>query len=179
MRDVDGNKVNIGDIVKVLVVRDDIPLADDEKPHVKGMLNNDYEIDNIVNHLTQISVSHTVKKEEGCMWLGLHLYPHEYRLIKQKVNRQSVVIDWQEITDIECFYTHIFKQIEAPKWHGKNLNALQDSLVSGGISLVGPPFNYYLASEDYVISDLKEFAIAVREIFKESVQEFGGELIEW
>ena len=178
MNDVDGHKVNIGDVVRVLVVRDNIPLTDDEKPYIQQMLNNDYEVDNIVNHLTQVSVSYTVKTNEGCMWGGLYLFPNEFKLIEKKSNRASIVVDWQEIIDIEGFYSHILKQIEAPKWHGRNLDALQDSLVTGGISLIGPPFNYYVSSEDYVKHELKELSNVVKSIFKESVQLFGGELNE-
>lgn len=84
MKDIEGNTVEVGDIVKVLVVRKDIPLAEDEKPHVYAMLNNNYEIEEFVNNNTQISVSYWVEEEEGCMYGGLYLYPNEFILISKK-----------------------------------------------------------------------------------------------
>ena len=84
MKDVEGNSVKVGDIVRVLKIREDIPLDDEERPHVLAMLNNDYEIDEIVNGNTQVSVSITIPCEEGCVWTGLYLYPNEFRLIDKK-----------------------------------------------------------------------------------------------
>jgi len=84
MKDIDGNAVEVGDIVKVLVVREDIPLADDEKPHVYAMLNNNYEIEELVNDNTQVSVSYWAKEEEGLMYGGLYLYPDEFRLVSKR-----------------------------------------------------------------------------------------------
>ena len=68
MKDIDDNEVKVGDIVKVLVIRDDIPLADDEKPYIMSMLNNNYEIEEFVNDNTQISVSMWVQEEQGYMY---------------------------------------------------------------------------------------------------------------
>ncbi len=83
MQDIDGNEVDVGDIVKVLVVREDIPLAEDEKPHVYAMLNNDYKVEDFVNDNTQVSVSFWVEEKEGCMYGGLYLYPEEFRLMSK------------------------------------------------------------------------------------------------
>lgn len=84
MKDIDGNAVEVGDIVKVLVVREDIPLADDERPYVYAMLNNNYEIEEFVNDNTQVSVSYWAKEEEGLMYGGLYLYPDEFRLMSKR-----------------------------------------------------------------------------------------------
>jgi hypothetical protein len=92
MNDIDGNEVNVGDIVKVLVIRDDIPMADDEKPHIMAMLNNDYGIEEFVNDNAQVSVSIWVKEEQGCMYTGLYLYPHEFRLIKPRADNDVVLV---------------------------------------------------------------------------------------
>ena len=84
MKDIDGKEVHVGDVVRVLTIRDDIPLDDDERPHVYAMLNNDYEIDEFVNNNSQVSVSYTISCEEGCMWGGLYLYRHEFRFVSKK-----------------------------------------------------------------------------------------------
>ena len=38
------------------------------------------------------------------------------------------------------FYTAFFDAVGAPSWHGRNLDALWDSIRSGGINRVNPPF---------------------------------------
>jgi RNAse (barnase) inhibitor barstar len=44
---------------------------------------------------------------------------------------------WQDATD---FYTDLLKALEAPEWHGRNLDALWDSITAGAINGVNPPF---------------------------------------
>ena len=88
MKDIDGNEVQIGDVIKVLHIRQEIHriLAEDEKPHTLGMLNKEYEIDGFVNENTQISVSYSVQQDRGCLYGGLYLFPNEFRLIKKRSN---------------------------------------------------------------------------------------------
>ena len=40
------------------------------------------------------------------------------------------------------FYDALLPQIGAPDWHGRNLNAVDDSLVYGGINSKEPPFRF-------------------------------------
>ena len=91
MTDVDGLEVNVGDVVKVLFIRDNIKeiLADDEKPHVLAMLGNDYEIEEFVNEDSQISLSVWSQESRGCMYCGLYLFPNEFRLVRRKANLSS------------------------------------------------------------------------------------------
>lgn len=81
MKDVDGNEVNIGDTVKVLHISDNIKdiLAEDEVGPTLAMRGGDFEIDEIVNENTQVSVSY----QQGCLWGGLYLFPNEFRLVKR------------------------------------------------------------------------------------------------
>ncbi|GAA3574216.1 hypothetical protein [Marinobacter xestospongiae] len=91
MKDIDGNLVNLGDVVKVIHIRDEIIsiLADDEKPHTLAMLNNDYKIDEFVNDDQQISVSYWVQEDGGCLYGGLYLYPHEFRLVRKRSSQYA------------------------------------------------------------------------------------------
>jgi hypothetical protein len=86
MKQIDGNEVDVGDVVKVIHIRDEIHkiLTDDEMSYTFGMLNNDFEIEEFVNNGTQICVSYSVKKKEGCMHGGLYHYPSEFKLVKRK-----------------------------------------------------------------------------------------------
>jgi RNAse (barnase) inhibitor barstar len=44
-------------------------------------------------------------------------------------------LGWQSPRD---FYAALLPELEAPAWHGRNLDALNDSLNSGGINGVEP-----------------------------------------
>ncbi len=44
---------------------------------------------------------------------------------------------WKSIPD---FYNALLAAIGAPAWHGKNPNALVDSMIWGGINAVEPPY---------------------------------------
>ncbi|MFT3734700.1 MAG: hypothetical protein QM776_06720 [Rhodocyclaceae bacterium] len=87
MIDIDGNEVSVGDTITVLAIRDSIQkiLAEDEKPHVMAMLGNSYEIDEFVNGDTQVSLTICVQEPEGCMFCGLYLFPHEFRLVPKRL----------------------------------------------------------------------------------------------
>ena len=45
-------------------------------------------------------------------------------------------VAWQSADD---FYRAYFEAIGAPEWHGRNLDALWDSLTGGGINQRNPP----------------------------------------
>jgi|EndMetStandDraft_6_1072998.scaffolds.fasta_scaffold582523_2 RNAse (barnase) inhibitor barstar len=44
---------------------------------------------------------------------------------------------WRTAVD---FYEAILAALEAPDWHGRNINALFDSMIWGGINGVEPPY---------------------------------------
>ena len=44
---------------------------------------------------------------------------------------------WWKVTD---FYDDLLNALEAPEWHGRNLNALYDSIIWGDINGVEPPY---------------------------------------
>jgi len=86
----------------------------------------------------------------------------------------EIKIDWREINTLDEFYRVIFKQIDPPNWHGKNLNALNDSLVTGDICKSGPPFNFVILNKEMVNDKLKDTATAFQEIVTDSINENGG-----
>ena len=44
---------------------------------------------------------------------------------------------WKTLLD---FYEALLVALEAPHWHGRNINALIDSMVYGGINGIEPPY---------------------------------------
>jgi RNAse (barnase) inhibitor barstar len=53
----------------------------------------------------------------------------------------ELIIDWASIKTTEEFYGYFLPIFGAPEWHGRNLNALNDSVVTGDVYESGPPFN--------------------------------------
>ena len=86
----------------------------------------------------------------------------------------EVVIDWAEVEDLDTLYDCLFAQTGAPSWHGRNLNAINDSWVAGAICSEGPPFDFVLRNEEQAKPALEETAQAIREIAEESVRENAG-----
>ena len=86
----------------------------------------------------------------------------------------EVVIDWTRISSVEQFYDQVLPQCQSPSWHGRNLDALSDSWVTGGIDRAGPPYRFLIRGADALDSELKGFAEEVIEIARESVVENGG-----
>ena len=86
----------------------------------------------------------------------------------------QIVIDWAEVEDLDALYDSLFAQTGAPSWHGRNLNAINDSWVTGSICSEGPPFDFVLRNEDHAKPGLEEAAKAIREIAEESARENTG-----
>lgn len=42
------------------------------------------------------------------------------------------------------FIEGVLAGVQAPSWHGRNYNALRDSLVVGGINGIEPPYDFIL-----------------------------------
>ncbi|MFI5445579.1 hypothetical protein [Polaromonas sp. UC242_47] len=85
MRDRHGNLVDVGDIVRVLEIAPEIieSLADDERPHIQSMLNEEYEIDDLPEE-GKVSVSISWEEREGhTAHGGLYLLSHEFELVRK------------------------------------------------------------------------------------------------
>lgn len=90
MNDIDGNEVEVGDLVRVLSVDSDfLSFLDDEieRKHHLAMLNNTYHIDEIVEDGSKASISIQWECAEGIATGGLYLLPSEFRLEKKSDQR--------------------------------------------------------------------------------------------
>ena len=71
---------------------------------------------------------------------------------------------WKEPAD---FYRVLFLQMGAPAWHGDNLDALHDSMVTGDINSVPPPYEIELIGTEDLSEELRglmrRFAEMIRE----------------
>ena len=86
----------------------------------------------------------------------------------------EIVIDWTLIESIEQFFDSILLQSSAPNWHGRNLNALRDSWITGGINPHGPPYRFRFIVGPALPTGLASFREAVEEAATESIDENGG-----
>ena len=86
----------------------------------------------------------------------------------------EIIIDWKALSSIDEIYASIFSQVQAPPWHGTNLDALNDSLVTGGINKFDPPYNFTNRNIGQTNKKLVKFQNVVIEIFIDSVRNNPG-----
>ena len=60
---------------------------------------------------------------------------------------------WKSIDDL---YLSFFQAVKAPEWHGKNFNALRDSIKAGQINRIEVPYCLVLKHYSMVPDDLRE-----------------------
>lgn len=87
----------------------------------------------------------------------------------------EVTIDWQKIITKESFYEVFLPQLNAPEWHGHNLDAVADSVIAGDVNGIEPPYTIISKNESSIEQNLKPFQQAVLSIFKEA-KESGREV---
>jgi RNAse (barnase) inhibitor barstar len=80
----------------------------------------------------------------------------------------KIFINWDEINSFDDFFDIFLPQVKAPDWHGRNMNALSDSIVTGDVNKIEPPFCVISTGVDNMAPCAKEVYSAVSEIFKEA-----------
>ncbi len=83
----------------------------------------------------------------------------------------EIIINWAQIKDKDNLYNSLFEQLDSPSWHGKNLNALWDSISGGGINGVEPPYRVLIRNENEIPDDLIDFAEGVKNVFVDASRE--------
>ncbi|TOG87866.1 hypothetical protein CGI92_23500 [Vibrio parahaemolyticus] len=90
----------------------------------------------------------------------------------------EIFIDWKSIISPEEFYRLFLPQVKAPDWHGNNLDALNDSLVNGGINGIEPPYKIINVNIGEASDCIHEFMRSVIGIFIDtSIKHSGSEII--
>ena len=69
---------------------------------------------------------------------------------------------WRSADD---FYSALLPQLGAPAWHGRNLDALDDSLGVGGINALEPPFRVEIAGAGKLPEAMQRFLTDVERVF--------------
>ena len=63
--------------------------------------------------------------------------------------------EWQSKDDV---YNSFFRVVGAPDWHGKNLDALNDSIANGSINQVEVPYRLVIKNYDKIGAGAKQMA---------------------
>ena len=71
---------------------------------------------------------------------------------------------WQTTND---FYTAFFAAVGAPDWHGRNLNALSDSIGTGGINIIETPYAIKITGLNQMSSEARELVVQFRILINE------------
>ena len=84
--------------------------------------------------------------------------------------------DWLNILDA---YDALMRALGSPEWHGKNINALIDSMVYGGINRVDPPYLIRIRGTakcpENIRQEVELWAGAIRKARADQRQRYGKE----
>ena len=86
-----------------------------------------------------------------------------------------ITMDASGWTSRDDFYDALLPALGAPDWHGRNLDALYDSIGSGGINQVEPPFRVRI--NGWIPSPaMTELLEKVRQVFDDAHVELGQDV---
>lgn len=89
-------------------------------------------------------------------------------------NVPIITVDWSTVRSLDAFYDVFLRQLGAPPWHGRNLNALFDSIGVGSINQVEPPYTIIFKNVQLIPDDLADFARGVMHVCVDAAVERAG-----
>ncbi len=96
----------------------------------------------------------------GDAWDGLG-FARPWRTIEDV---EVIVLDATEWESEDDFYQAFFEAVGAPDWHGNNLNALNDSIGTGGINKVEVPYRLIVKNTSSAAFQVAEFLACLTEL---------------
>ncbi len=75
-----------------------------------------------------------------------------------------IALDASEWRSAEDFHSALLPQLGAPTWHGRNLDALEDSL-RGGVNRIEPPLRVEVEGADSLTEPMRHFLSEVQSVF--------------
>jgi RNAse (barnase) inhibitor barstar len=99
------------------------------------------------------------------MRMGRRTGPRAAAATRNSQVKASIELDaraWQRPDD---FYEALLPRLGAPDWHGRNLDALNDSIFNGQINRVEPPYHISVKGTASLSGDMRVFLRKVRRIF--------------
>jgi RNAse (barnase) inhibitor barstar len=80
---------------------------------------------------------------------------------------KTLVLDatgWQTPDD---FYDAFFAAVSAPNWHGRNFNALRDSIANGSVNKVEAPYTLVVRNVSDIGADARNVLRQFEDLIKE------------
>jgi RNAse (barnase) inhibitor barstar len=65
-----------------------------------------------------------------------------------RIVMRKIVLDAEEWKTTDDVYTSFFRAVGAPEWHGRNFNALIDSIETGDINQIEVPYRLVITNYD-------------------------------
>lgn len=88
---------------------------------------------------------------------------------------KMIQFDARAWTSPDDFFAALLPALGAPSWHGRSLNALDDSLY-GGINEVEPPFTVVIAGASGLPSAMQAFLAEATEVFTDARKKYGEDV---
>lgn len=80
-------------------------------------------------------------------------------------------ISWRTRDD---FYNSLFEAVGAPAWHGRNFNALRDSIINGQVNQIEIPYTVQISGIENTPQEVKnlvrDFCSLIKELHAEGHQ---------
>ncbi|HEU5452083.1 MAG TPA: barstar family protein [Terriglobales bacterium] len=76
---------------------------------------------------------------------------------------RTILLDARGWATRDDFYDAVFREVGAPAWHGRNFNALADSIATGSINKIEVPYSIKL-------KNLHSAAPVVRDLVQDFMQ---------
>jgi len=80
---------------------------------------------------------------------------------------KELVLDGSSWTKKDDVYDAFFAAVDAPSWHGRNFNALIDSIATGSINAIEVPYRVVIRNFDLISGDAKQMAIDFADLLRE------------
>lgn len=74
------------------------------------------------------------------------------------------------------FYSDLLEALGGPEWHGRNLDALSDTL-RGGIARIDPPYEVAVDHTADLSPDMLAFLERVHQVFEDAREDDGCEVL--
>jgi RNAse (barnase) inhibitor barstar len=88
--------------------------------------------------------------------------------MKNSTNLKLDAYGWKNSDDV---YESLFTVLGSPPWHGKNLNALNDSVVTGNINAVEVPYTLSIRNLRSANSDVRQFVLTLVDFISQREEE--------
>jgi RNAse (barnase) inhibitor barstar len=85
---------------------------------------------------------------------------------------RHIELDAKNWTSVLDFYSALLPSIGAPEWHGRNINALIDSMIWGGINRVEPPYTIRIRDVVQLPGDVRNHIELAKNALLEARAEF-------